>query len=153
MKLHRKWNPDKQEYTIWFTFTKQEIATAGLLGQWAQAWAGGKKIRYADVIQLMLKKEEIADMFRSSGLGGSSFEQQYRAQQQNAYFGFDMGRETKPPPAPDPEWAKVLGLPKTATKDQIKSKYRTLAKVHHPDAGGDPKKFAEITKAYEEAIR
>lgn len=43
---------------------------------------------------------------------------------------------------------RVLGVPNTATVHQIKSAYRKLSMVHHPDRGGCPKKFMEITTAY-----
>ena len=42
-----------------------------------------------------------------------------------------------------------LELPRTASAAEIKASYRRLALVHHPDKGGDPEKFKEITKAYE----
>lgn len=32
---------------------------------------------------------------------------------------------------------------------EIKQQYRKLVKHHHPDAGGDPKRFIEIRQAYE----
>jgi len=41
-----------------------------------------------------------------------------------------------------------LGLKKNATQEQIKKSYRDLAKIYHPDKGGDPEKFKEITEAY-----
>ena len=43
----------------------------------------------------------------------------------------------------------VLGLPPTATPQQIKHRYRTLAKQHHPDRGGDLREMQRITAAYE----
>lgn len=42
----------------------------------------------------------------------------------------------------------VLGLAKGASKDEIKRAYRKLAVQHHPDKGGDPEKFKEISNAY-----
>jgi DnaJ-class molecular chaperone len=42
----------------------------------------------------------------------------------------------------------VLGIPKTATADEIKQAYRRLAHQHHPDKGGDTEKFQEIEEAY-----
>ncbi len=43
----------------------------------------------------------------------------------------------------------ILGVPKTATTDEIKKAFRKLARKHHPDAGGDESKFKEINEAYE----
>jgi DnaJ homolog subfamily A member 2 len=44
---------------------------------------------------------------------------------------------------------KLLEVEKNATQDEIKKAYRKLAVKHHPDKGGDPEKFKEITRAYE----
>lgn len=43
----------------------------------------------------------------------------------------------------------TLGVERTATQEEIKKAFRKLAMQHHPDQGGDTKKFAEITAAYE----
>jgi preprotein translocase subunit Sec63 len=47
----------------------------------------------------------------------------------------------------------VLGLPPNATPDQIKRRYRKLAKRYHPDCGGDPKQMQRIIAAYETLTR
>jgi len=44
---------------------------------------------------------------------------------------------------------KVLEVDKGAGDSEIKKAYRKLAVKHHPDKGGDPEKFKEITQAYE----
>lgn len=43
----------------------------------------------------------------------------------------------------------TLGVPDKATTDEIKRAYRKLASQHHPDKGGDTKKFQEIQTAYD----
>ncbi|KAL7696683.1 DnaJ domain protein-like protein [Lotmaria passim] len=44
---------------------------------------------------------------------------------------------------------KVLGLSRTATKAEVKMKYRELARVYHPDAeSGDSTKMEEVNHAY-----
>lgn len=51
--------------------------------------------------------------------------------------------------ATTPDYYKTLGVPRTASADEIKKAYRKLARKHHPDAGGDESKFKEINEAYE----
>lgn len=51
-----------------------------------------------------------------------------------------------------PNYYGVLGIPMDATHEEIKAKFRQLAKEYHPDKSKDEKsaeKFAEINKAYE----
>lgn len=43
----------------------------------------------------------------------------------------------------------ILGVKKDASADDIKKAFRKLAVKFHPDAGGDEKKFKEISEAYE----
>lgn len=44
---------------------------------------------------------------------------------------------------------ELIGVPKTASQDEIKKAFRKLALKAHPDKGGDPEKFKEISVAYE----
>jgi curved DNA-binding protein len=51
------------------------------------------------------------------------------------------------------DYYAILGVPRTATDDEIKKAFRRLARVHHPDVAKDKKgsedKFKEINEAYE----
>jgi len=51
------------------------------------------------------------------------------------------------------DYYEVLGVPRTATADDIKKAFRKLARIHHPDVAKDKKagekKFKEINEAYE----
>ncbi len=43
----------------------------------------------------------------------------------------------------------TLGVSRGSTDAEIKSAYRKLAMQHHPDKGGDSKRFADINNAYD----
>lgn len=43
---------------------------------------------------------------------------------------------------------RILGIEKNASEEEIKTAYRKLAKCHHPDKGGDAKKFLKINDAH-----
>ena len=45
------------------------------------------------------------------------------------------------------DYYAALGVPKTATADDIKRAFRRLASQHHPDKGGDTQKFQAIQQA------
>lgn len=47
------------------------------------------------------------------------------------------------------DYYSTLGVPRNANADEIKKAYRSMAMKHHPDRGGDEKKFKEISAAYE----
>lgn len=50
------------------------------------------------------------------------------------------------------QWYEILGVSQEATKRDIINAYKALAKVHHPDTGGDSETFVRLRKAYEEGI-
>ncbi|MEW5908074.1 MAG: molecular chaperone DnaJ [Patescibacteria group bacterium] len=48
------------------------------------------------------------------------------------------------------DYYEILGIPKNASKEEIKKAYYKLAHKHHPDkTKGDDKKFKEINEAYQ----
>ena len=47
------------------------------------------------------------------------------------------------------DYYNTLGIPKNSSEADIKTAYRKMAMKHHPDRGGDEKKFKEVTEAYE----
>ncbi|MDO8560648.1 MAG: molecular chaperone DnaJ [bacterium] len=48
------------------------------------------------------------------------------------------------------DYYKILGVPRNASKEDVKHAYRKLAHLHHPDkAGGNEAKFKEINEAYQ----
>jgi curved DNA-binding protein len=42
----------------------------------------------------------------------------------------------------------ILGVDRSATNEEIRKAFRKLAAKYHPDAGGDEKKFKEVSEAY-----
>jgi len=46
----------------------------------------------------------------------------------------------------------TLGLPDTATPDEVKAKWRELCMIYHPDRGGNSVEFNTIRKAYKQAF-
>ena len=47
----------------------------------------------------------------------------------------------------EPEPWVVLGVQPTATAEEVQAAFRNLAREHHPDLGGDPLKFQQLTTA------
>lgn len=54
-------------------------------------------------------------------------------------------------PAPGGAWWQVLGIPPTATAEQIETAYRSLAQQHHPDKGGTAEAMANLNRARDAA--
>ncbi len=50
----------------------------------------------------------------------------------------------------DPQLLSLLGLPPYAGTQDIKKRFRELAKRYHPDHGGDSAKFVALVEIYEQ---
>lgn len=48
---------------------------------------------------------------------------------------------------------EILSLSNDATVDQVRDAFRSKAKLHHPDNGGDPKIFYIMHSAYKKALK
>jgi hypothetical protein len=55
-------------------------------------------------------------------------------------------------PVFDPEILSQMGLSPDAGGDDIKKKFRELAKKYHPDTGGDSIKFIELMNNYKKLV-
>ncbi|WP_197535667.1 J domain-containing protein [Sphingobium sp. SYK-6] len=54
-------------------------------------------------------------------------------------------------PAPE-QWWQVLGVPVSATREQINAAYRSLAMKAHPDQGGSDAAMARLNAAREQGL-
>lgn len=67
---------------------------------------------------------------------------------ERAFTGF-----TALPPSSGTTWWEILQVSQRATEDEIKSAFRRLAKVHHPDQGGSEHMMSKLNNAYTEAMK
>lgn len=58
-------------------------------------------------------------------------------------------------PSGDIAWKEIMGYGPDAhpSRVEIQNKFRELAHIHHPDKGGDPRKFQDLLWARETALR
>ena len=48
---------------------------------------------------------------------------------------------------------KILGIDETASDEEVKAAYRTMAAKYHPDVGGDAWVFQQVREAFDEVTR
>lgn len=104
--------------------------------------------------QMVMARDAFAsvhDNLRSIGLGIAHLRGLERhgggQMMERAFEGFAA---LSAPDAFDP-WA-ILGLKPGASRDEIETKFRELAKRHHPDTGGSAEEFVKIKRAREMAV-
>lgn len=51
-----------------------------------------------------------------------------------------------------PDCIAYFGFKEIPTEDELKIKYRELAKVKHPDMGGNKNEFEELNRNYQDAL-
>lgn len=52
----------------------------------------------------------------------------------------------------DPNMLKILGLPPYSSISDIKKRFRELAKIYHPDLGGESEKMIELLDVYDKLL-
>jgi hypothetical protein len=50
-------------------------------------------------------------------------------------------------------WWEVLGIRPDANRDDVRNAFRALARIHHPDAGGNEEDFKRLRAAFDEAMK
>jgi len=50
-------------------------------------------------------------------------------------------------------WFKILGVQADATREDIRSAFRALSMVHHPDVGGKEEDFKRLNEAFKEGMK
>lgn len=51
------------------------------------------------------------------------------------------------------KYLTILGIDNSARIEQVHSKYKALAKIYHPDVGGDNETFQELHSAYQQVLK
>ena len=47
------------------------------------------------------------------------------------------------------DYYAILGISEHSTQDQVKAAWKEAARRHHPDRGGDPSIFSELSEAHD----
>ena len=94
-----------------------------------------KKVRYSMSSLAMMNKEEYKNV-----ISEYFFFVYYRFYKENGIINISVY---------DPEILIQLGLPMNAGMSDIKKRFHELAKIHHPDNGGDNSEFIKLMEMFE----
>jgi hypothetical protein len=107
---------------------------------------------FAPLDVLIKDADELAERWREADERRAR-EQQRQWQEEFADRGFGFGFTSRGqrifPHSKFDEALQVFGLSRPVTLDDIKRRYRVLAKQTHPDTGGDAEQFKHIHNAYQ----
>ena len=105
-----------------------------------------KKVKPSQVVK------EIDDIVRTfSGKPISAWVQEAWAKSQNTTIGQAAAGIERAARVIDPY--AVLGLPRSASLEDVKKRYKRLAMIYHPDTGGTDEGFKLIDQAYQQIVR
>lgn len=97
---------------------------------------GSKKVKYS--------------MNRLSSMTKEEFKEVVSEYFYHVYYWYSKENGITDPSNIDTEILTYLGLSINTDYDEIKRKFRELAKIYHPDNGGDSAKFMEIMEKYKD---
>lgn len=133
---------------------------AGNRGGW-NWWAGWDQIskdaarhRQAQAREQARRDEEEAlrrEQARSEEYARRAYAEQRRQKQQG--WQWHVPDPPKPATPGSRHWAAVLEVPPGASNEDVDKSYARLAKLHHPDRGGDAERMKQVNQAYEQFKR
>jgi hypothetical protein len=124
--------PEDRGVAVYFTYKNNQVVFA--CDKWNQIGDNMKAIEKAISAIRGLERWGVSDMLNRAFSG-------FKALPENANASSNK------------DCYAVLGIPKTATADQIRAAYREKVKTAHPDNGGSNELFIETQTAYEQAMR
>lgn len=99
---------------------------------------GNSKGRYSLENIVSMSKEDFRNIINEF-----FFNVYYKYYKENGFVNFNIY---------DPETLKWMGLPPDSGLDEIKKRFRELAKKYHPDTGGDGDKFVKLMENYKKLV-
>jgi hypothetical protein len=169
--------PRQQSFYLGKTLNLTAQQWAAVLSKVAAIWIDSDGDAVRDAVRAYCKKHGLLLKTADGVRAGRRFiRQQYEAEaaeRQKKFAERDKQREREDPEGTRraEEWRSrlkdafafgsakvfeactVLGLSRSASKEQVQAAFRNLARVTHPDAGGDPAKFRAVVEARDAMLR